>query len=227
MNMPWNMPILAHFEDLPADGQRPRPRAPRRQLRIESEGSTASGQTAQVMIHNISTTGLLIVSPVALAEAERIEIALPLMGTASAQVVWRSDTFYGCRFETPLPEGALSALELRSQPAPAPPSAPLSAQSDTLPIRIARLRKEQGLTLDELAALLKVSKPTIWAWERGKSRPTAERIPALAERLGVTEGELLSGRDGDALAEALSRARNLVAKAYAVDPTQVKVWIEL
>ena len=62
---------------------------------------------------------------------------------------------------------------------------------------------QSGLTLDELAALLKVSKPTVWSWERGKSRPTPERIPALAERLGVTEDELVSGRDVSALAEAL------------------------
>jgi transcriptional regulator with XRE-family HTH domain len=114
-------------------------------------------------------------------------------------------------------------LETRAQQA----SAPLPDQPDTLPVRIARLRKEQGLTLDELAALLKVSKPTVWSWERGKSRPTPERIPALAERLGVTEDELVSGRDVSALAEALSQARNLVAKAYAVDPARVRVSIEL
>ncbi|MFM2272770.1 MAG: hypothetical protein RL702_1835 [Pseudomonadota bacterium] len=215
------MPIPAYFEDLPVNNLHPR--ALRRQLRIESESSTASGQRGRVLIHNISTTGLLIESPVALAEAERIEIALPQMGPTSAQVVWTDDNFYGCRFDTPIPAPALDALETRAQQA----SAPLPDQPDTLPVRIARLRKEQGLTLDELAALLKVSKPTVWSWERGKSRPTPERIPALAERLGVTEDELVSGRDVSALAEALSQARNLVAKAYAVDPARVRVSIEL
>ncbi len=216
------MPIPAHFADLPIDPQRPR--SPRRQLRLAAEGSTASGQTAQVQIHNVSTTGLLIESTVALAEDERIEFALPEVGTASAHVVWMSEKFYGCRFETPVPESVLAALELQSRvigrTAPA-------GSGDTFPVRIARLRKEQGLTLEALAALANVSKPTVWAWEQGKTRPAPERIAVLAKLLGVAEDELLSGRDGDALAQALSHARTVVAEAFGVDPAQVKVSIEL
>ncbi len=216
------MPIPAHFEDLPVDPLRPR--APRRQLRLESEGSTASGQTARVLIHNVSTSGLLIESPVALAEDERIELALPEVGITSAHVVWMSERFYGCRFETPLPESALGLLELFSRvigtPAPVEPA-------DTLPVRIARLRKEQGLTLEGLASLINVSKPTVWAWEQGKSRPAPERIAGLAKLLGVAEDELLTGRDGNALAQALSHARSVVAEAFGVDPARVKVSIEL
>ena len=215
------MPIPAHFEDLPVDPQRPR--AARRQLLLESTGSTALGQNARVLIHNVSSTGLLIESGVALAEAERIEIALPQVGTTLAHVVWTSENFYGCRFDTPVPASALGALELYAQASAVPTGDP----GDTLPVRIARLRKEQGLTLEALAALLHVSKPTVWAWEQGKARPTPERITALAERLGVSEDQLRTGRDDDALAEALGRARHLVAKAYGVDPGRVKVWIEL
>ncbi len=216
------MPIPAHFEDLPVDPRHPR--AARRQLRLESEGSTASGQTARVLIHNVSATGLLIESAVALAEAEQIEIALPQVGTTSAHVVWTSENFYGCRFDTPLPASVLGGLELYSRLISAPtPGEP----GDTLPVRIARLRKEQGLTLEALAGLLNVSKPTVWAWEQGKARPTPERITALAKRLGVAEDELRTGRDGDALAAALNQARNVVAKAYGVDPARVKVSIEL
>lgn len=216
------MPIPAHFEDLPVDPLRPR--AARRQLLLESAGFTASGQTARVLIHNVSTTGLLIESTVALAEAERIEIALPQIGSATAHVVWTSENFYGCRFDAPVPMSALSALQLSSQSSPVPaPGEP----GDTLPVRIARLRKQQGLTLEALAALVNVSKPTVWAWEQGKARPTPERITALAERLGVGEEELRTGRDGDALAEALSHARRMVAQAYGVDPARVKVSIEL
>lgn len=216
------MPIYAHFEDITGDPQRPR--AARRQLLLESQGSTASGHTARVLIHNVSATGLLIESAVALSEAERIEIALPQVGTTSAHVVWTSENFYGCRFDTPVPASALSALELYSRrPAAPAPGEP----GDTLPVRIARLRKERGLTLDGLAALLEVSKPTVWAWEQGKARPTPERMTALAERLGVEEDELRTGRDGDAMAAVLNQARNAVAKAYGIDPARVKVSIEL
>lgn len=218
------MPIPAHFEDLPIDPLRPR--AARRQLRLESEGATAAGETARVLIHNISATGLLIETPAVLAQDERIELALPEVGTVSALVVWMSESFYGCRFETPLPASALSTLELYAKVIT--PSAPvLTEPADTLPVRIARLRKEQGLTLEALAALVNVSKPTVWAWEQGKSRPTPERVAALARLLGVAEDELLTGRDGTALAQALSQARAVVAEAFGVDPARVKVSIEL
>lgn len=216
------MPILAHFEDIPEAALLPR--APRRQLRLEAEGSTASGQTAQVLIHNVSTTGLLLESPVALAEDERIGLALPQVDTALARVVWMSETFYGCRFETPLPESVLAALELYS-PVSGKPATGKPAQ--TLPVRIAQLRKEQGLTLDGLASLVNVSKPTVWAWEQGKTRPTPERLAALAKLFGVAEDELLTGRDGDALAAALRHARSVVAEAFGVDPAHVKVSIDL
>lgn len=220
------MLIAAHFEDLPLDPQHPR--APRRRLRLESEGSTASGQTARVMIHNVSATGLLIESPVILTEDESIVLALPQVGSASAQVVWMSETFYGCRFDTPLSASALSALELHSPAATASGRATEPDVSDnTFPVRLARWRKEQGLTLDSLAALLNVSKPTVWAWEQGKARPTPDRLAALAKLLGVAEDELRTGRDSDALATALNQARDVVAKAFGVDPARVKVLIEL
>lgn len=216
------MPILARLEDLPDDPLRPR--APRRQLHLEAEGATASGQTTQVLILNVSQTGLLLESPVELTEGERIELALPELGTASAQVVWMSERFYGCRLETPLPESVLGRLELLSRmtgsPAPTRPA-------DSLPVRIAQLRKERGLTLDGLAVLLKVSKPTVWAWEQGKARPAPERMAALAKALGVAEDELLTGRDDNALAAALGHARSLVAAAFGVDPARVKVTIEV
>lgn len=216
------MPITAHFEDLPVDPRRPR--AARRQLRLESEGSSASGQTGRVLIHNVSSSGLLIETAVALNEGERIELNLPEVGIAIAFVVWTSENFYGCRFDLPVPASALAALELQSELASVPdPGEP----GDTLPVRIARLRKEQGLTLEALAALLKVSKPTVWAWEQGRARPTADRITALAERLGVPEDKLRTGRNDDALAEALSQARKVVGKAFGVDPAKVKVSIEL
>ncbi|GEN98744.1 hypothetical protein NSE01_05770 [Novosphingobium sediminis] len=216
------MPIPAHFEDHPVDPQHPR--APRRKLRLEAEGTTAGGQTARVMIHNVSATGLLIESPIALIEGELVELDLPQVGSAAARVVWMSENFYGCRFDAALPVGALGALELFSEPKAVPATGPAE---DSLPARLAKLRKEQGLTLEALAGLVNVSKPTVWAWEQGKARPTPERIAALAKLLGVDENELRTGRDTDALAKALDQARSVVAKAFGIDPARVKVIIEL
>lgn len=230
------MPISAHFESSPASASRPR--AARRRLLLEAEGETAAGRKAQVAIHNVSATGLLIETTVPLIDGERIDIILPEAGPASASVVWASGSYYGCRFATALKPGVLSALQLRGD-APATPTTPPSAasatlqpaprptQMETLPIRIARLRKEQGLTLEALAQLVGVSKPTVWAWEQGKARPTPDRLAALAATLGVVEESLLTGRDAEALALAITKARQQVAEAYGVDPARVRMMIEL
>lgn len=218
------MPIPGHFETVPAGPGRPR--ESRRRLQLEAEGALASGHAARVMIHNVSASGLLIETPVPLAEGERIDIVLPQLGPTPARVVWNSGALFGCRFDQPLPQAGLSALQLRAETEAPPPPATTSA-GETLPVRIARLRKQQGLTLDALASLVGVSKPTVWAWEQGKARPTQDRLAALAAQLGVVEEELVTGRRGDALNDALAAARRLVAEAYGVDPGRVRVLIEL
>ena len=222
------MAIAAHFEDYTHD--KPGDRAPRRQLRLEAAALTPSGMATQVLIHNVSESGLLIETSAILAEGERFDVVLPDAGPTAALVVWHSVNFYGCRFAEPLNAGELDALQRRSDAAPqGEPDLPLSpsAQVETLPVRLARLRKQQGLTLDMLAELVGVSKPTVWAWERGKARPTAERIAALAAQLGVSEDDLRTGRDIDALEQALAAAREQVAAAFGVDQARVKIIIEV
>lgn len=228
------MAIPAHFEDKP--GSTTGRRAARRQLRLEASALTLQGQPAQVLIHNISTSGLLIESLATLRVSESFDVLLPDAGPTTAFVVWNSANLYGCRFAEPLSTRVLNALQLRSEPAPPgktqsdsnPDPAPVPpSQLETLPVRIARLRKQQGLTLDMLAELVGVSKPTVWAWEQGKARPTSERLAALAAQLGVDEADLRTGRDSDALGQAIARAREQVAAAYGVDPSRVKVIIEM
>ena len=48
-------------------------------------------------------------------------------------------------------------------------------------LRLNHLRRERGMTLAQVASALGVSKPTVWAWEKGKARPLPERIAAIAE----------------------------------------------
>lgn len=59
---------------------------------------------------------------------------------------------------------------------------------------IARLRKKQGMTQQEMAERLNVSNKAISRWERGESAPDLSLIPALADLLGVSCDELLRGR---------------------------------
>ena len=93
--------------------------------------------------------------------------------------------------------------------------------------RLARLRRTAGLTLAEIATRLGVSKPTVWAWEQGKSRPAESRIDALAEALGVTRADLLPGPGVGALQELLARSRNQIARTVGVGADKVRIMIEL
>ena len=59
---------------------------------------------------------------------------------------------------------------------------------------IAARRKEKELTQKDLAARLGVTDKAISRWETGKGYPDISLLPALAEELGCTVNELLSGK---------------------------------
>ena len=51
--------------------------------------------------------------------------------------------------------------------------------------RIAALRKERGLTQEQLGKMVGVSYQAVGKWEKGGA-PDVELLPILAEQLGVT-----------------------------------------
>lgn len=58
---------------------------------------------------------------------------------------------------------------------------------------IAQMRKEQGLTQEQLADKLFISNKTISKWETGKGLPEVSLMLPLCEILGINVNELLSG----------------------------------
>lgn len=58
---------------------------------------------------------------------------------------------------------------------------------------IAELRKQQGLTQQQLADKLNLSNKTISKWESGSGSPDISNLPILADVLGVSVDELLRG----------------------------------
>ena len=60
---------------------------------------------------------------------------------------------------------------------------------------IARKRKEQNLTQEQLAEKIGVSNKTISKWENGKCMPDYSIIQTLCEALHVTLPELMDGED--------------------------------
>lgn len=59
---------------------------------------------------------------------------------------------------------------------------------------LVQLRKEKSMTQKELAEQLYVSDKAVSKWERGLSLPDISLLQPMAEMLGVSVTELLSGR---------------------------------
>ena len=207
-------------------------RQPRRSLRLETSGVLPGGLDANVTVHNISVAGLLIETAQQMAVGEVLAIDLPNTGPVGVEVVWQSGQLYGCAFEQALGEAALAAAQLRGTAAAATTaqgSVPVIGKppGDTLGARLNRLRRERGLTLAQVAYALDVSKPTVWAWEKGKARPLPERLGAIAQVLGVREEELADTKAGGPAAALVEDCRRRLAEAWAIDPQTIRIMIEV
>ena len=209
------------------DASRGKPRKARHTLRLQLQGAKPTGDDVAVQVHNISATGLLIESDVALELGDRIEIGLPHAGATWAKVIWTSARIHGCQFDTPISPATLSAAQLRSVVVPDSGSALPAPQAESFGARLQRLRTTKGLTQSQIARQLGVSEPSISAWEQDKARPKAGRMEALAVLLGVELPELLGLDEAESLGDVVARAKNDIAKAADVSPDNVKIVIEI
>lgn len=67
--------------------------------------------------------------------------------------------------------------------------------------KLQELRKRKGLTQEELAAVLYVSRTAISKWESGRGFPNIESLKAISNFFSVSLDELLSGEEILAIAE--------------------------
>ncbi len=227
------MALKAHLEN-PAVELEGRRQA-RRALRLETSGALPDGNEANVTVHNISIAGMLLETELPLSVGEILQVDLPEAGPVGVEIVWESGRLFGCAFEQALGEAVLAAAELRgdigvtggASSAQPPAWQPPPAMVDPLGVRLNRLRRERGLTLAQVASALGVSKPTVWAWEKGKARPLPERIEAIAQVLGVEASELeVMGQVGEGSA-VIEECRMRIAQASGVDPRSIRIMIEM
>jgi hypothetical protein len=145
------MSLRAHLEAEPKTGERRS--SPRRKLRLEAEGVSATAGDTQVVIHDLSEDGLLVESAVALAEGDVLDVVLPEAGTAHAEVAWASDRFFGCKFNRPISTAAVSAALLRS-PGPGQPNQEATERAlielEALSFAIKRVTKAVDQAIDRL-----------------------------------------------------------------------------
>lgn len=85
---------------------------------------------AEVIVRDISLTGVLVESSAELAAGETLLLDLPERGETPVKVVWSCGNFFGCAFELSIPAAVVSAALLKS-PVPAPVIAP-AAPGETL-----------------------------------------------------------------------------------------------
>ncbi len=67
--------------------------------------------------------------------------------------------------------------------------------------KLQQLRKQKGLTQEELAEHLYVSRTAVSKWESGRGFPNIESLKAIARFFGASLDELLSGEEILSIAE--------------------------
>lgn len=239
------MPVAAQF-DILSNSRNTRGTA-RHQMRLRVRGAPGSGEAADVLIHNLSATGLLLESASRLAVGDEIVVELPESAACTAKVVWTSGQFFGCAFERPLSASTVSAAQLRSEPAIESPQwhavadQTRPASAETFGARLQRMRRDRGLTLVEFARRARVSRPTVWSWEADRSTPRRSKTKVLLEVLGVAEDELYgtigtaelrqhdndTSGHGDPLRRAISEAKERLAELAGTSPDRIRLIIEI
>ncbi len=106
------MTMLARIEanDIDAD----RRHGSRRLLKLAVPGSVPDRAGVDVLIHDLSHSGLLIETSAELAVGARLKVELPEAGTTDAAVMWGNGRYFGCRFDSPIAPRVLSAAQLMS-----------------------------------------------------------------------------------------------------------------
>lgn len=224
------MTVLAHLE--PKRGSSVERNEARKKLKLLTAAKTARGGAANVLVLDISTSGMLVQSDAPLEPGEEIEVQLPGTGARQARVAWSGGNFFGCSFDRPISSATVSAALLRSQPGAQEGSA---RSVEVVPSKegfangLTTLRAERGWSIEHLAEQLGVSRQAVWYWETGQRLPRPAIMKQVAEAFGVTERDLLqrpgSGMSG--VSAIVTALRKQLASCIGCEDSKVRISIEL
>jgi transcriptional regulator with XRE-family HTH domain len=201
--------------------------AARKRLRLVAPGLRAGGETGEVLVRDLSATGMLLESAEPLAEGESLAIELPRSGSHDARVVWSSGELYGFRFARPLSPAALSAALLRASPPDAAEREEHAPGIHPFPERMATLREERGWSVEQLARRLGVSRQSVWYWECGRRHPKPGMMRRIENIFGLGERGLSQPLSDRADIGELQQWKARIAEGLGVAPDKVKILIEL
>lgn len=100
--------------------------------------------------------------------------------------------------------------------------------NETIGNRIAKYRKEKGLTQEGLANLMGVSSQAVSKWETDASCPDISALPQLCKILGITTDELLTGKSEEVKLVPSSERKSLEeqilrVKVLSADGDKIRV----
>ena len=128
--------------------------AARRSLKLAARSHSPAAGELQVVIHNISRTGLLVEAPEkTLAVGDALYIDVPENGVAESRVVWESGRFFGCELRAGISQGAVSGALLQGQPRAAIGNS-VNPNGDAIGARGAILVPERNFSAALMIALL-------------------------------------------------------------------------
>lgn len=88
---------------------------------------------------------------------------------------------------------------------------------------LTELRKMHGMTQEELAAKLNVSRQTVSKWEIGESLPDIEKSRAIAELFGVTLDNLVCHDSGESMLPPPPKGRHAFGMVKVGEKGQIVI----
>lgn len=213
---------------------------PRHQLRLATTAHSESGQATHATILNLSADGFLLRCDADIEVDEQVFVDLPGMESAIATVVWADADLLGCQFAVPLGTDTIGRARLRSEHLVEPEAGSVSTEKQ-LAERLIELREERGWSRAELAHIGGFSRPSIWAWETGRGKPSSKSMAKLAEVFGKSlsgagAGDAGSGswsreeahlKGSSGVTELCRSLRTAVADALDIENTKLEIHIKL
>ena len=187
------------------------------------------GRQLPVLVHNLSSSGMLLESSHALSLGDKVETAFAEATVALGQITWTGAKLFGCQFDHSVSAELLEQVVSRVRREEQAQTNPMSQTVDTFGARLQRLRMAKGLHQVDIAERLGVTAVAISNWESDRSQPRQHRIADLAKILGVPSQQLATNAVmlPETLPEVLASSKAQVANLLGVDPASVKISVDL
>lgn len=89
-----------------------------------------------------------------------------------------------------------------------------------------QIRKARGLTQEQVAGYVGVTKATYSAWETGRTQLNAERIVALCSALGCTPNDILGFGESETGLTALTSKEEEIIELFRLQPPNMKLHVK-